>query len=75
MLVLSRKKDETILIKVPGQEDIKITVVKIDNRNKVRIGVEADKNVMVIRQELDQKPISLASESSGKNPNQISAKS
>jgi carbon storage regulator CsrA len=75
MLVLSRKKDETILIKIPGQDDIKITVVKIDNRNKVRIGVEANKEITVLRQELDQKPISLVSESKGKKPNQISAKS
>jgi carbon storage regulator CsrA len=33
-------------------EDIKITVVRIDNRNKVRIGIEADKEITVLRQEL-----------------------
>lgn len=53
MLVLSRKKDETILIKQPGQKDIKITIVRIDNRNKVRVGIEADKNITVLRSELD----------------------
>jgi sRNA-binding carbon storage regulator CsrA len=33
-------------------EDITITVVRIDNRNKVRIGIEADKKVIVLRSEL-----------------------
>lgn len=53
MLVLSRKKDETIILKGPNMEDIKITVVRIDNRNKVRIGIEADKEITVLRSELD----------------------
>lgn len=54
MLVLSRKKDETIILKGPNMEDIKITVVRIDNRNKVRIGIEADKEVTVLRSELSE---------------------
>jgi carbon storage regulator CsrA len=53
MLVLSRKKDEKIILKHPDMPDIKITIVKIDNRNKVRIGIEADKEVTVIRSELE----------------------
>jgi carbon storage regulator CsrA len=53
MLVLSRKKDETILIKRLGQKDIKITIVRIDNKNKVRIGIEADSDVTVLRSELE----------------------
>jgi carbon storage regulator CsrA len=53
MLVLSRKKDETILIKQPGQNPIRITVVRIDNKNKVRLGIEADKDVAVLRSELE----------------------
>lgn len=52
MLVLSRKKDETIVLKGPNMDDIKITVVRIDNRNKVRIGIEADKDITVLRSEL-----------------------
>jgi len=52
MLVLSRKKDQTIILRQPGMEDITITVVRIDNRNKVRIGIEADKKVIVLRSEL-----------------------
>lgn len=55
MLVLSRKKDETIIVKIPGKEDIRLTVVKIDNLNKVRIGVEADKEVVILRAELEEK--------------------
>lgn len=55
MLVLSRKKDETIIVRIPGREDIRLTVVRIDNMNKVRIGVEADKDVVILRSELDEK--------------------
>ena len=53
MLVLSRKQDETIVLKIPGREDIHLTVVRIDNRNKVRIGIDADKDVVVLRSELE----------------------
>jgi carbon storage regulator CsrA len=59
MLVLSRKKDECILIKRDGQPDIKITIVRIDNRNKVRVGIEADRDVQVLRSELEATPASL----------------
>lgn len=52
MLVLSRKKDEAIVMRIPGREDIRLTVVRIDNMNKVRIGVEADKDVVILRSEL-----------------------
>jgi carbon storage regulator CsrA len=52
MLVLSRKKDEQIILQVPGMQDIVLTVVRIDNRNKVRIGIEANKSVTVLRKEL-----------------------
>jgi len=52
MLVLSRKKDETIILKGPDMHEIRITVVRIDNRNKVRLGIEANKDVTVLRSEL-----------------------
>jgi carbon storage regulator CsrA len=62
MLVLSRKKDETILLKVPGiEEDIRITVVRIDNRNKVRLGIEANKKVTVLRSELQTENLEIDS--------------
>lgn len=57
MLVLSRKKDETILLKISNSEDIKITIVKIDNKNKVRIGIDAPREVTVIRSELVAKEV------------------
>lgn len=59
MLVLSRKKDETIILKKPGQSDIKITIVRVENRNKVRIGIEADKDIVVLRSELEEPPKTL----------------
>ena len=55
MLVLSRKKDEKIILRVPGREDIEITVVRIDNHNRVRIGIDAEKEVLVLRSELQTK--------------------
>lgn len=50
MLVLSRKKDEKILLQT-GDEEITITVVRID-ANKVRIGIKAGENVSILREEL-----------------------
>jgi carbon storage regulator len=47
MLVLSRKPSEVILI----GDSIRIVVVKID-RNQVRIGIEAPKDMIVVREEL-----------------------
>ena len=47
MLVLSRKLGEKIFI----GENICITVVDID-RGKIRLGIEAPRNVPIFRQEL-----------------------
>jgi carbon storage regulator len=47
MLVLSRKLGEKIQI----GEDISITVVDID-RGKIRLGIEAPRDVPIFRQEL-----------------------
>lgn len=47
MLVLSRKRDDAILI----GDDIRITIVKID-RSHVRIGIEAPKSTTIMREEL-----------------------
>ena len=67
MLVLSRKKDEAIIMRIPGHEDIRLTVVRIDNMNKVRIGVEADKNVVVLRSELAAEQLSPAPDQEVRN--------
>ena len=49
MLVLSRKSNEQILI----GDDIVITVIRI-GENTVRIGIEAPKDVPIVRAELIQ---------------------
>lgn len=48
MLVLSRKKGETIQI----GSDIFVTVVKIKSGGIVRLGIEADKSIPVYRKEI-----------------------
>ena len=47
MLVLSRQRDQSIMI----GDDIKITIVDVRG-DKVRIGIEAPKNVSVHRKEV-----------------------
>lgn len=54
MLVLSRKRDEKILLNVNG-EKIELTVVRID-ANKVRLGIEASDSVTILRSELLESP-------------------
>lgn len=51
MLVLSRKRDEKIILKVGDTEEIELTVVRIEP-NKVRLGIQAGPNVSILRQEL-----------------------
>ena len=50
MLVLSRKLQEQIKI----GDDITITVVKVNNR-QIRLGIEAPRDVRVVRAELEQR--------------------
>lgn len=50
MLVLSRKRDEKIVLRI-GKEDVELTVVRID-ANKVRLGISASENVTILRSEL-----------------------
>ena len=47
MLVLSRKKGETIKI----GDDIEITIVAVAN-DQVKIGIQAPKNIEILRKEL-----------------------
>lgn len=47
MLVISRKKGESLLI----GDDIEITVVKIDE-NSVKLSISAPKSVTILRKEL-----------------------
>ena len=50
MLVLSRKEDESIVI----NGNIKVVVVAIQNE-RVRLGIEAPQDVLVYRQEVDNR--------------------
>ena len=59
MLVLSRKRDEKIILQISENEDIELTVVKIDG-NRVRLGIKASNDVRILRNELmtkKKKPI------------------
>ena len=51
VLVLSRKQDEKIVLQIDEQDDIELTVVRID-ANKVRIGIKAGDEVTILREEL-----------------------
>lgn len=52
MLVLSRKRTETIVCRVPGVGDIVITLTDIRNTQVARIGVDAPESVKIFRGEL-----------------------
>ena len=50
MLVLSRKKNEVIVIG-EGENQVRLMIVEIRG-DKVRLGIEADRNVPVHREEV-----------------------
>ena len=50
MLVITRKKDESILI----GEDIEITVIKLDD-GSVKLGISAPKGKTILRKEVYEK--------------------
>jgi carbon storage regulator len=56
MLVLSRKRDEKIILKTEQGDEIELTVVRIDN-NKVRLGINAGNSVTILRSELVESKI------------------
>ncbi|TDX58900.1 carbon storage regulator CsrA [Orenia marismortui] len=49
MLILTRKRDESIVI----DDNIKIKILEIDN-NRVQLGIEAPENIIVHREEIYQ---------------------
>jgi len=56
MLVLSRREEESILIRCPnGGPDIEVKVLQIA-RNSIRIGFDAPKEYVVVRTELLDRP-------------------
>lgn len=53
MLVLSRNPGEPIVI----GDNIKITIVKVNNNGSVRIGIDAPKDVRVDREEVAKRKL------------------
>ncbi len=62
MLVLTRKKDESLVI----GEDIEIIITEI-SEDKVKIGIKAPKNIKVFRKELIQEIENINAESNISN--------
>lgn len=52
MLVLTRKTDESVTILCPDGKLLKITICRIDDNYKVRLGIDADKSYKITRTEL-----------------------
>lgn len=55
MLVVSRKRDEKIVLTTSDGTEIELVVVRIEPK-KVRLGIQADKNVAILRSELKERP-------------------
>jgi carbon storage regulator len=51
MLILTRKRDESILILCPSGEYVEILVSKIENE-RVKLGVNAPQSVRIFRKEV-----------------------
>jgi carbon storage regulator CsrA len=53
MLVLSRKINERIFLDVPGRENpIIIQVVALNDQGKLSLGIAADRDIKIAREEL-----------------------
>ena len=51
MLVLSRHRDERIVVKLPDGRVVRITIVEIRG-DKAKVGIEADRDIEIVREEL-----------------------
>lgn len=63
MLVLSRKKDEQIILSVNGQQ-VYVRVLQIDG-NKVRLGIDAPPEIAVHREEVWRRHMEFADATGG----------
>lgn len=55
MLVLSRETNETIILTIPGRENrVTIRVVEIRHGDKVKIGIDADRDITCHRGEIQR---------------------
>lgn len=52
MLVLTRKPGEAIICELPGVGKVRVEVVRIQPGGKVQLGIEADRSVVINRDEL-----------------------
>ena len=66
MLVLTRKKNESIMI----GNDIKITVVEVDG-GQIRLGIDAPKDVDIYREEIYQEIAAENKEAANANVNNL----
>lgn len=55
MLVLSRKLNESTIIQQGGKEICRVTIVEID-RNKIRLGFTAPREIEIYREEILSRP-------------------
>jgi carbon storage regulator CsrA len=55
MLVLTRKQDEKITIQCPDGKFIEITICRLEDNYKVRVGIDAEKDYKITRTELIEK--------------------
>lgn len=54
MLILSRKAGESILLHLRDGRTVDVKVVEIPTKQRVRLGIAAPSDVVVVRNELEQ---------------------
>ncbi len=62
MLVLSRKKDETIVMTLPSGDEITVTLV---DGHRVKVGIDSPQSVRIRRGELPFEPARASAEAKG----------
>jgi carbon storage regulator len=56
MLILTRRPDESIVLTTPEGQEIQFFVLGVKG-NQVRIGIEADESIKILRSELTQESV------------------
>lgn len=51
MLVIARKRGQSIILRQDGKADINLHIVSVD-RGVIRVGVDAPKDVVILREEV-----------------------
>ncbi len=51
MLVIARKRGQSIILRQDGKADINLHIVSVD-RGVIRVGVDAPKDVVILRDEI-----------------------